>query len=203
MIVDDHPLYQRGLSSLLSTQPDLQLVATAGSAAEAMLCATASSPDVVLLDLRLPDVEGTDAVQNLSRLSPNLKIVIVSSHEGDAMVKRAMAAGARGYVSKNASAEELLSVIRSVQEGKRSFSTGIATKLLLTVGVPTLTPREVEIMEHVAAGFSNKEVGITLGMAEKTAKNHLTSIFAKLDASDRTQAVVIATVRGIIGQRSS
>ncbi len=199
LVVDDHPVFRQGLETLVSTQADLRLVGAVASGKEAIARVLQEPPDVMLLDLRLPDGDGLNVLTQVRGLPRAPRILVVSSHEGDTMVARAFKAGASGYVSKNAPAVELLSAIRAVFRGQRGLSTELAGKIAGAMGAPTLTPREVEIIEQVAGGQSNREVGAQLGLTEKTVKNHLNSIFIKLNASDRTHAVMIAIERGIIG----
>ncbi len=199
LIVDDHPVFRQGLESLVGTQEDMRVVGAVDNASEALTRAASEPPDLILLDLRLADTNGLAILTEIQLLPKPPKVLIVSSHEGDAMVSRAFKAGAGGYVSKNAPGSELLSAIRKVHCGIRALSKDISLNVAASVGLPTLTPREIEIIEQVSAGMSNKEVAAHLGLSEKTVKNHLNSVFVKLDASDRTQAVMLAIERGIIG----
>lgn len=199
LIVDDHPVFRQGLEAVLGTQADLVVVAAVATGAEALSRAAQTTPDVVLLDLRLADVDGLTVLQQLHQLPKPPKVLIVSSHEGDTMITRALKLGALGYVSKNAPATELIGAIHKVQAGQRTVSTDLSSKIAQAKNLPALTPREVEIIAQVSNGLSNKQVGSVLGLTEKTVKNHLNSIFAKLEASDRTHAVMIAIERGIIG----
>ena len=199
LIVDDHPVFRQGLESLVGTQEDMRVVGAVDNASEALTRAASEPPDLILLDLRLADTNGLEILTEIQLLPKPPKVLIVSSHEGDAMVSRALKAGAGGYVSKNAPASELLSAIRKVHSGIRALSKDISRNVAASIGLPTLTPREVEIIEQVSAGMSNKEVAAHLGLSEKTVKNHLNSVFVKLDASDRTHAVMLAIERGIIG----
>lgn len=198
LIVDDHPVFRQGLEALVATQADMRVVGAVGDGAGALENAVSQQPHVVLLDLRLAEVSGLAVLTELKRLQPAPKVIIVSSHEGDVMVTRALKTGADGYVSKNAPAGELLSAIRKIHAGGRAISRELARKFSEGVAQPTLSPRDAQILEQVAQGLSNKEIGTNLGLAEKTVKNHLNLIFMKLDASDRTHAVMIAMERGII-----
>ena len=198
LLVDDHPIFRQGLEALLAEQSDMRVVGAAGDGADALEKAEALQPDVVLLDLRLATTNGLSVLTKLKLLKPPPKVLIVSSHEGDVMVTRALKGGADGYVAKKAPARELLSAIRKVHIGGRALSRELARKYGEGLGQATLTPRETEIIEQVARGLSNKEVGEALGLVEKTVKNYLNIIFMKLDASDRTHAVVTAIERGII-----
>lgn len=198
LVVDDHPVFRQGLEALVATQADMRVVGAVGDGASALDKAVSQQPNVVLLDLRLAEDNGLTVLTELKRLQPASKVLIVSSHEGDVMVTRALKTGADGYVSKNAPASELLSAIRKVHAGGRAISRELSRRFSEGVAQPTLTPREAKILEQVARGLSNKEIGSNLGLAEKTVKNHLNLIFMKLDASDRTHAVMIAMERGII-----
>lgn len=199
LVVDDHPVFRQGLESLVGTQADMRLVGAVSDRQGALSKAASNRPAVVLLDLRLAEDNGLTVAADLKLMQPAPRVLVVSSHEGPAMVNRALRAGADGYVSKNAPATELLSAIRKVHAGKGPIvSKDLARKCTLSTGQPSLTPREVKILEQVSRGLSNKEVGTNLGLAEKTVKNHLIVIFMKLDASDRTHAVMIAIEQGII-----
>lgn len=198
LVVDDHPVFRQGLTSLLESQTDMQVIGAVGSGAEAMAIVGSSRPDVVLLDMRLGEEDGLDVLEQLSRLAEPPRVLVISSNEGDVMVARALRAGAGGYVSKNAPAQELLNAIRDVARGGRFVSRELAARVDEAAGLPTLTERESEILSGVAAGLANKEIGAELGLTEKTVKNHLNRIFTKLDASDRTHAVMIALERGIL-----
>ncbi len=198
LVVDDHPVFRQGLEALVATQADMRVVGAVGDGASAFEKAVSQRPNVVLLDLRLAEANGLTVLTKLKLLQPAPKVLIVSSHEGDVMVTRALKTGADGYVSKNAPASELLSAIRKVHAGGRAISSELSRKFSEGVAQPILTLREAQILEQVARGLSNKEIGSNLGLAEKTVKNNLNLIFMKLDASDRTHAVMIAMERGII-----
>lgn len=198
LLVDDHPVFRQGLSSLLESQTDMHIVGAVASGAHALTVAAAKRPDVVLLDLRLGDADGIDVLQELLSLDSPPRVLVISSNEGDVMVTRALRAGAGGYVSKNAPADELLRAIREVSRGGRFVSRELAARVGEAEGRPVLSDREREILSCVAAGLGNREIGAQLGLTEKTVKNHLNRIFTKLDASDRTHAVMIALERGIL-----
>ena len=198
LVIDDHALFREGIVNYLRTQPGLRVSAALSSGAQAIEELSRTRADVVLLDLRLGTANGLDVLVQI-KAEPNApKVLIVSSHEGDAMVRRAIACGADGYVSKSVSSAELVAAIRRVQGGRCAISPDIANKMAYTLNEPALTEREIKILEHIAAGLSNKEVGAKLGVSEKTIKNRLISMFLKLNASDRTHAVVIAMERGFI-----
>ncbi len=196
--MDDHALFREGLQNYLLTQGDLEVQGAVGTAQEAMNQIAEHTPDVVLLDLRLGNANGLDLLAQIKRQSNPPRVLIVSSHDGDAMVKRAWEAGADGYISKNVSSAELVKAIRAAVQGVRVISPDVAIKLGESMGLPELTDREVAIIEQIAAGLSNKEVANKLGLSEKTVKNRLIAVFSKLNASDRTHAVVIAMERGFI-----
>ena len=200
LIVDDHPLFREGVAAFLNAQSGLHVVGAVGSAHEAEALAIDARPTVVLLDLRLGLSQGLDVLAKLKRLARPPKVLIVSSHDGDAMVRRALEAGADGYVSKNVPSADLVAAIRKLINGERALCANIAMKVSDAVGKPELTDREIDIIELVASGLSNKEVANKLGLTEKTVKNRLVGIFEKLEASDRTHAVVIAMERGFIGR---
>lgn len=198
LVVDDHPVFRQGLEALLEAQSDMRVVGAASDGPEALEKAASQQPDVVLLDLRLDETNGLAVLTELKQMQPAPKVLIVSSHEGDVMVTRALKTGADGYVAKNAPSRELLSAIRKVNAGGRALSRELARKYSEGLGHASLTARETQILEQVARGLSNKEVGAELGLVEKTVKNYLNIIFMKLDASDRTHAVITAIERGII-----
>lgn len=200
LIVDDHPLFREGVAAFLNAQSGLRVVGAVGSEHEAEALAIDARPTVVLLDLRLGLSQGLDVLAKLKRLENPPRVLIVSSHDGDAMIRRALEAGADGYVTKNVPSAELVEAIRKLVNGERALCANIAMKVSEAVGKPELTDREIDIIELVGLGLSNKEVANKLGLSEKTVKNRLVGIFEKLEAADRTHAVVIAMERGFIGR---
>lgn len=198
VLVDDHAVVRDGLSAILSSQEDMTVVACASTAREGMECIHKHNPNVVLMDLRLPQMDGLSAVALIHEKFPTVKVLMLSSADGDKAIASCLAAGAMGYVGKSAPATELLEAIRSVNRGKKYLSADAAASVAERGLKADLTGREVEILEGVSEGQSNAEIATSLGVAEKTIKNHLSSVFSKLGATDRTHAVTIGLQRGII-----
>jgi DNA-binding NarL/FixJ family response regulator len=203
ILIDDHAVVRDGLSAILSSQSDIEIVASAATARDGLERIKALQPNVVLMDLRLPQMDGLSAVLIVTQQFPKVRVLMLSSHDGDGAITRALAAGAGGYVLKSAPVAELLEAIRTVQSGKTYLSSGAADSLAVSKGLSDLTEREIEILECVADGMGNKSISTALQVAEKTVKNHLSSVFEKLGAEDRTHAVTIATARGIIEMPNS
>ncbi len=198
MCVDDHAIVREGLNAIISAQPDLTVVAEAGSGEEAVALYLQHRPDIVLMDLRLKGTSGLDATIAIRRDFPHAKIIMLTTYDGDEDIYRALNAGAQGYLLKDTLRKELIEVIRAVYAGKRRIPPAVAAKLVEHLPRMPLSAREIEILKLVAQGLRNKEVGSVLGIAEDTVKVHIKNIFDKLDVNDRTQAVTIALQRGII-----
>jgi DNA-binding NarL/FixJ family response regulator len=196
--VDDHPLLQEGIAAMIRSQPDMELVGEARAGRDALVRFRETRPDVTLMDLRLPDMDGVEAMSAIRGEFPDARVVILTTFEGDAEIRRALAAGARGYLLKSSPPKELLEAIRQVHAGKRRIPPEIAVRLAEHVGDEVLTPREVEVLRQVAAGQRNREIGERLFISEETVKVHVKHIMDKLGARDRTEAVAIAARRGII-----
>lgn len=196
--VDDHPLLREGIAMLIESQPDMVLVAQAATGREAIEQFREHQPDVTLMDLRLPDISGIDALIAIRSESPNAYVVMLTTFEGDVEIQRALDAGARGYLLKTTPAKELVEVIRQTYAGKKRIPANVATQLAEHLGEEALTPREVEVLKHLAEGNRNKDIGERLFISEETVKVHIKHIMEKLGASDRTQAVALAVRRGII-----
>ena len=198
LTVDDHPLLQEGLALVLGGQPDIHLVAQAMSGDEAIKKHREHRPDVTLMDLRLPDISGIDALIAIRGEYPAARIVMLTTFEGDVEIKRALEAGARGYVLKSTPPKELVGIVRQVHAGKKKLPPEIAAQLAEHLGEESLTAREVEVLGHLAGGNRNRDIGRLLFISEETVKVHVKHIMEKLGAADRTQAVAIALKRGII-----
>jgi DNA-binding NarL/FixJ family response regulator len=196
--VDDHPLLREGLATLINSQPGMELVAQASNAQEGIAQFRKHQPDVTLMDLRLPDKSGIDAMIAIRAEFPEAKIIMLSTFEGDVEVQRALEAGARGYVLKSMPPKELIEVILQVHAGKKRIPTQIATNLAEHLSDEALTDREVEVLKQIAGGNRNRDIAEKLFIAEETVKVHIKHIMDKLGASDRTQAVAIGLRRGII-----
>ena len=196
--VDDHPLLREGIATIIGSQSDMLLVSQATNGAEAMQQYLHHQPDVTLMDLRLPDISGIDALIAIRAEFPEARIVMLTTFEGDAEIRRALTAGARGYLSKNMPPSELAQAIRQVHAGKLRVPADMAAQLAEHMGDDHLTPREVEVLHQIAAGNKNRDIAELLQISEETVKVHVKHIMDKLGARDRTQAITIATRRGII-----
>ncbi len=198
LCVDDHVVVRDGIGAILNLQADMTLVASASTGREALEQYRSVRPDVTLMDLRLGNMSGLDAIRAIRSEFPNAKVVVLSSYEGDADVREAMDAGAQGYVAKGMVREELLDVIRAVYAGKRRIPAALAQTLAEHFSDDELSPRELEVLQLVSAGKRNKEIAAELSVAEDTVKMHVRNLLSKLGASDRTEAVTIALRRGIL-----
>jgi DNA-binding NarL/FixJ family response regulator len=196
--VDDHPIVRDGIAAIINLQPDMRLVGSAATAGEALERFFELRPDVALVDLQLPDMSGFDLIKKIKSKSPNARLIVLSSHEGDADIQRALEAGAKGYVAKGIVRDELLETIRSVHAGKRRLPAAVAQKLAEHMADEPVSPRELEVLSLMAAGKRNKEIAGELSIAEDTVKMHVRNILAKLQVNDRTEAVTVALRRGII-----
>lgn len=198
LTVDDHPLLREGVASMINAEPDMQIVAEADSGAEAIRQFRNCRPDVTLMDLQMPGMNGVDAIKAIREEFEDARIIVLTTYTGDVQVLQALKAGAAGYLLKSALRTELLNAIRAVHIGQRHVSASIATEIAQHVGEVALSERELEVLRKVAAGNSNKQVAAQLGISEDTAKAHMKNILSKLNANDRTHAVTIAVKRGII-----
>lgn len=198
LTVDDHPLLREGVASMINAEPDMQIVAEADSGAEAIKQFRSHRPDVTLMDLQMPGMNGVDAIKAIRDEFADARIIVLTTYTGDVQVLQALKAGAAGYLLKSALRTELLNAIRAVHIGQRHVSASIATEIAQHVGEVALSERELEVLRKVAAGNSNKQVAAQLGISEDTAKAHMKNILSKLNANDRTHAVTIAVKRGII-----
>jgi len=196
--VDDHPLLREGIAAVINSQSDMQLVADAANAQDAILQFRKNRPDVTLMDLRLPDMSGVDTTIAIRKEFPSARIILLTTFEGDVEIQRALEAGARGYLLKSTPPKELLEVIREVHAGKKRIPSQIAARLAEHLGDEDLTTREIEVLRQIAEGNRNRDIGERLFITEETVKVHVKHIMEKLGASDRTQAVAIAIRRGII-----
>jgi DNA-binding NarL/FixJ family response regulator len=198
LCVDDHPLLREAITTLITSQPDMLLIAAAPNGQEAIQQFRKYRPDITLMDLRLPDMSGTDALVAIRGEFPEARIVMLTTFEGDAEIHRALKAGARAYLLKSMPPSELVEVIRQVYAGKKPISPQVAARLAEHFSDDALSEREVEVLQHVAGGNRNREIGERLFIAEETVKVHIKHIMDKLGAKDRTEAVAIAVRRGII-----
>jgi len=198
LIADDHPVFRDGLKAILASAGDMEVVGEAGDGRAAVRAFKDLHPDVVLMDLRMPALDGADAIAAILRTSPDARILVLTTMDGDADIQRALRAGARGYLLKDAFREEILAAIRTVGAGRKHVSTAAATRLAEHPLGHRLTEREVEVLEQIALGRSNKEIGDALSITEGTVKSHVNAVLEKLEAADRTEAAMIALKRGII-----
>jgi len=198
MSVDDHPLLRQGLAAIINLENDMTLVAEASSGAEAIEAHRVHSPDVTLMDLRLPDMSGVDCLSAIRLVSPTARVVMFSTYEGDVEIQRSLKAGARGYLLKTTPPDELIETIRLVHAGKRRIPSDLAATMAEHVAEDALSPREIEVLRLVAEGNGNRQIAEQLFISEETVKAHLKHAMLKLSASDRTQAVTIAVRRGFI-----
>jgi DNA-binding NarL/FixJ family response regulator len=198
LCVDDHPLVRKGIAAILANEKDMKLIAEAGSGAEAVEAFRQFHPDVTLMDLRMPGMDGIEATKEIRKIDSEAKIIALTSYDGDQEIYRALEAGVRGYILKESVHTEIVRAIRVVQSGKRLMPPEVAERLSEHFPQVALTPREIEVLQHVAKGLGNKEIGVRLGTAAGTVKMHLQNILSKLGASDRTHAVTLAIRRGII-----
>ncbi len=195
VLVDDHPVVRQGVRGMLAAEADLEVVGEAGSGAEAVELVASVRPDVVLMDLRMP---GMDGVAATSRIAGQCRVVVLTTYETDADILRAVEAGAAGYLLKDSSREELVDAVRAAARGETVLAPSMVRKLV--VRAPALSPRELEVLRLVARGLSNVEIGRELFIGEATVKTHLLRVFNKLGVSDRTAAVTTALDRGLLGR---
>jgi DNA-binding NarL/FixJ family response regulator len=198
LLADDHPVVRAGLASVLSAQRDFQLVGEAGDGERAVALAREQRPNVVLMDLRMPHMDGIAAIAHITRDLPNVRVLALSTYDGDADIRRALEAGARGYLLKDMLLTQLVSAVRAVHAGERVLPSLLAERLLAHSFEPELTERELEVLALVARGLSNKEIARNIGRSSETAKAHLKSIVTKLGVANRTEAVTVALARGLI-----
>ena len=198
LTADDHPLLLYGIASLVGAEPDMELVAQASSGQEAIEQFRLHQPDVTLMDLQMPGMNGIEAMIVIRSEFPNARIIVLTTYAGDVQVTRALKAGARAYILKGRLAGELLETIRAVHAGQRRIPPEVAAELAEHVGESGLTEREMEVLRLIAAGNANKEIAVQLSITEETVKSGVTSILSKLGANDRTHAVTIGLKRGII-----
>src|SRR5215469_10887838 len=198
LMVDDHPLLSEGLAAVIQSQPDMVPVGQASSGREAIQLFDQYRPDVTLMDLRLPDMTGIDAMVAIRAKFPEARFIILTTFAGDAEIQRALEAGARAYVLKTMPPNELVDVIRQVHAGKKKIPSEIAAHLAEHYSDERLTGREVDILRQLAGGNRNRDIADKLFISEETVKAHLKHIMEKLGANDRTQAVAIGARRGII-----
>jgi DNA-binding NarL/FixJ family response regulator len=196
--VDDHPLLREGIATIINNQQDMQVIGQAANGKDAVQEFKKHQPDVTLMDLRLPDMSGIDAMIAIRAEFPEARIILLTTFEGDVEIKRALEAGARGYLLKSMPPKELVEVIRQVHAGKKRIPPQLAAQLAEHMSDEALTTREIEVLGQIAGGNRNRDIAEQLFISEETVKVHIKHIMEKLGASDRTQAVAIGIRRGII-----
>jgi DNA-binding NarL/FixJ family response regulator len=198
LVVDDHPVVRQGVAGLVGSHPDMRVVGEASNGREAIQQFRAHHPDVVLMDLQMPEMSGLDALMAIRDEAPEARIIVLTTYAGDAQVLRAIKAGARGYLLKSALHRELLDTIRAVHAGKKSLSAEVSYELAEHATDDVLTPAEVRVLRLIAEGNANKEIAEQLSVSEETVKGQVRNILSKLGAKDRTHAAMIGLKRGII-----
>lgn len=198
MVVDDHHIVRQGLVALIATMPDMKVIAEASDGVQAIELYKKHLPDVTLMDLRLPNKNGVDAITQIRVEFPAARIIVLTTFDGDEDIYRALQAGAKGYLLKGMNADELTQAIRTVHAGKSRIPAVVAERLAERMGGPSLTNRELDVLKKIVNGRSNKEIASDLFISEATVKTHINSILSKLGVNDRTQAATTALQRGIV-----
>jgi DNA-binding NarL/FixJ family response regulator len=198
LAVDDHALVRQGIAVLVGTQPDLALVAEASNGREAVQQFSAHRPDITLMDLQMPEMDGLDAIIAIRGQVPDAKIIVLTTYKGDVQILRALKAGAQGYLLKNTFHKELIDTIRAVHAGKKALSPEASYEIAEHAMDDALTPAEINVLRLIAAGNANKQIADQLSITEETVKSRVKNILSKLGANDRTQAAMIGLKRGII-----
>ena len=203
LTVDDHPVLRKGLAALVNAEPDLKLVAEASNGKEAIEAFRSHQPDITLMDIQMPGLDGIETINSIRIEFPEAKIIILTTYTGDAQIVRALKAGARAYILKEHMLDELLDTIRAVNAGKKRIPADIAAELADHATDDALTEREIDVLKLIAAGNANKQIADQLSISEATVKKRISNILSKLGANDRAHAVTIGLKRGIIELKSS
>lgn len=198
LVADDHPLMREGISAVIASQADMQMIGEAGDGREAISLFRSLQPDVALIDLQMPEVNGIQAIQAIRAEFPDARIAVLTTYRGDVRALHAIKAGAQAYLLKSALRKELTEAIRVLATGKRYFPPEIAAELANHLGMDALSGREIQVLKMIACGYANKQIADELMLSEDTIKGHLRSIMDKLNANNRTHAVTIGIERGII-----
>jgi DNA-binding NarL/FixJ family response regulator len=198
LVVDDHPLLRDGIAALIGGESDMEVIAHACTGREGVETFQVHTPDITLMDLQMPDINGIEAIIAIREKAPDARIIVLTTYSGDVQVIRALEAGARAYLLKNLLHKELLETIRTVHSGRKTMSPSLAADLAQHSGEETLTGREIDVLRLIAAGHANKEIGAQLAVTEETVKSRVKNILSKLHANDRTHAAMIGLKRGII-----
>ncbi|MEH1854922.1 MAG: response regulator transcription factor [Nostoc sp.] len=197
LVVDDHPVVRQGLIGMLEEAPDIVIVGQGRNGHEAIAVFQQQQPDVTLMDLRMPDMGGVQAITVICNEFPNARIIVLTTYDTDEEIYRGLRAGAKGYLLKDSEPEELLTAIRTVSRGQQYIPLNVAAKLVQRMTAPELSARELEVLQLVGQGMNNQEISTALNISESTVKTHINRILSKLDVKDRTQAAIIALKRGI------
>lgn len=198
LLVDDHAVIRMGLAFMMNSLPDITVVGEAANGAEAQTLFTQLRPDVTLVDLKLPDMTGIECIAQLRKTQPEARAIILTTYGGDENIYRALQAGARSYLLKDMSRDEIIDTVRAVDAGQTRLPPSIAASLAARMPDTGLSSREIEILRFIASGSSNKEIGTALGISESTVKGHVNHLLQKLKARDRTEAVTLGIRRGMI-----
>ena len=198
LVVDDHALLRTGVANIINLEPTLEVVAEAANGLDAIEAYRAQRPDVVLMDLRMPEMEGVEAVRRIREMDPQARVIVLTTYDADEDIARALQAGAKAYILKDIAADALIACIRDVLTGKTYLAPAAAAKLAERVTQVQLTPRELSVLRLLANGHSNKEIASALTISERTVKTHLGHLFEKLGVTSRTEAVRVATRRGLV-----
>ncbi len=197
LVVDDHPVVRQGLIGMLEEAPDIVIVGQGRNGHEAVAVFQQHQPDVTLMDLRMPEMGGVQAITVICNEFPNAQIIVLTTYDSDEEIYRGLRAGAKGYLLKDSEPEELMAAIRTVIRGQQYIPPNVAAKLVQRMTAPELSDRELEVLQLVGQGMSNQEISMTLKISESTVKTHINRILSKLDVKDRTQAAIVALKRGI------
>jgi len=198
LIADDHAIFRQGLATIINRDPDMQVIAQAENGEQAIALFEEHQPDVTLMDLRMPDVEGVAAIGAICAAAKSARIIVLTTYDSDEDIYRGLQAGAKGYLLKETEPDELLNAIHTVHRGQQYIPPDVGAKLAQRLSNPELSERELEVLHSLAQGMSNAEIAAALSIGEGTVKSHVNRILNKLDVSDRTQAVIVAVKRGIV-----
>jgi two-component system NarL family response regulator len=198
LIADDHAIFRQGLATIINRDPDMNVIAQAENGEQAIALFEEHQPDVTLMDLRMPEVEGVEAIGAICATAKSARIIVLTTYDSDEDIYRGLQAGAKGYLLKETEPDELLNAIRTVQRGQKYIPPDVGAKLVQRLSNPELSERELEVLRSLAQGMSNADIATALSIGEGTVKSHVNRILNKLDVSDRTQAVIVAVKRGIV-----
>jgi two-component system NarL family response regulator len=198
LIVDDHSVVRQGLAAIINRDPEMTMIAQAENGQQAIACFRQHQPDVTLMDLRMPQMEGVEAITAICAEFKQARIIVLTTYDGDEDIYRGLHAGAQGYLFKDAKADELLNAIRIVHGGQKYVPQAVGAKLLQRMSNPELSERELEVLRLMAQGMSNAAIAATLNIGESTVKSHVNRLLSKLGVNDRTQAVIVAVKRGLV-----